>query len=228
MAIKLLAAATLPLAASFAPGAVPHRASMWLGRASVGPAGAAPNGSHRVATAAEATTTAAAAAESTEVYSQPELYDLAFSYRDFEDEVEFLFAAHAKHGSSGEPPASVLELAAGPARHCLIAAQEHGVRVTALDNSEEMVAYGSVLASSMASEAAAALRYVQADMASFALPDNVGTVDTAWLLLGSAGHLLTGRDFLGMLESVGKRWDVTARLLALAGARSASMAPTLS
>ena len=147
---------------------------------------------------------------------------------NFEDEVEFLFAAHAKHGSSGEPPASVLELAAGPARHCLIAAQEHGVRVTALDNSEEMVAYGSVLASSMASEAAAALRYVQADMASFALPDNVGTVDTAWLLLGSAGHLLTGRDFLGMLESVGKRWDVLTRLLALAGARSASMAPAFS
>ena len=140
-----------------------------------------------------------------EVYSQPELYDLAFSYRDFEDEVDFLFAAHAKHGSSGAPPASVLELAAGPARHCLIAAQEHGVRVAALDNSQEMVAYGSALASEMASEAAAALRYVQADMASFALPDDVDTVDTAWLLLGSAGHLLTGRDFLGMLESVGKR-----------------------
>ena len=130
---------------------------------------------------------------------------MAFSYRDFEGEVDFLLAAHAKHGSSGLAPTSVLELAAGPARHCLIAAQEHGVQVTALDNSEEMVAYGSALANNMVSEAASALRYIHADMASFSLPADAGPVDSAWLLLGSAGHLLTGDAFLSMLKSTGKR-----------------------
>eukprot|EP00613_Pedinella_sp_CCMP2098_P081094 CAMPEP_0171963930 /NCGR_PEP_ID=MMETSP0993-20121228/178653_1 /TAXON_ID=483369 /ORGANISM="non described non described, Strain CCMP2098" /LENGTH=74 /DNA_ID=CAMNT_0012612655 /DNA_START=39 /DNA_END=260 /DNA_ORIENTATION=+ len=34
-----------------------------------------------------------------QVYSQPELYDLAFSYRNFDGEVAFLKAAHAKHNA---------------------------------------------------------------------------------------------------------------------------------
>ena len=35
------------------------------------------------------------------VYGEPELYDLAFSYRDFDAEVDFLLAAHARHGATG-------------------------------------------------------------------------------------------------------------------------------
>ena len=35
------------------------------------------------------------------IYSAPELYDLAFSYRDFEAEVAFLLEAHARHSGKG-------------------------------------------------------------------------------------------------------------------------------
>ncbi|KAH8059994.1 hypothetical protein JL722_4948 [Aureococcus anophagefferens] len=61
------------------------------------------------------------AARAASVYESPELYDAAFGFRDFASEVDFLLGAHERHGSTG-PAASVLELAAGPARHAVEAA----------------------------------------------------------------------------------------------------------
>ena len=169
------------------------------------------------------------------IYSAPELYDLAFSYRDFEAEVAFLLEAHARHSGKGARTATaggggrggggssggssgggaskmrVLELAAGPARHCLLSATKHGTAATALDCSAEMVAYGKGLAAAAASATAHGsgggsdsplLRYVQGDMRRFSLPEEGdAAVDSVWCLLGSAGHLLTNGDWVGMLSS---------------------------
>ena len=35
------------------------------------------------------------------IYDAPTLYDAAFGFRDFEDEVDFLCAAHERHGRTG-------------------------------------------------------------------------------------------------------------------------------
>ena len=41
------------------------------------------------------------------IYDAPTLYDAAFGFRDFEDEVDFLCAAHEKHGNTARPPAGM-------------------------------------------------------------------------------------------------------------------------
>ena len=66
------------------------------------------------------------------IYDAPTLYDAAFGFRDFEDEVDFLCAAHEKHGNTGGAPSKILELAAGPARHAVEAASR-GMEVKAVD-----------------------------------------------------------------------------------------------
>ena len=76
----------------------------------------------------------------------PALYDLAFGYRNYEEEVDFLIGQYqALH--EGKSPARVLELAAGPARHSIHALQLSKVEAaTALDNSPEMVEYDQTIA----------------------------------------------------------------------------------
>ena len=66
------------------------------------------------AAAAGSAPAAAASPEATGVYSSPELYDIAFGFRDFEKEVAFLRAAYAAHASpAGAPLARWLELGCG-------------------------------------------------------------------------------------------------------------------
>ena len=83
------------------------------------------------------------------IYSLPALYDLAFGYRSYEDEVDFLLDAHKQHSTSSGPPTRVLELAAGPARHsltALILPDSSVESVTAVDLSPEMMQYATELA----------------------------------------------------------------------------------
>ena len=170
--------------------------------------------------------------EGSSIYSAPELYDLAFSYRDFGAEVKFLLQAHAKHAGPGAhtavsgpdlnfeyPPSisegganrrmRVLELAAGPARHCSIAARKYGVGATALDCNKDMLQYAATVSEQEAS--LNPLHYVHKDMRDFSSADlesaaeatgelSDGLVDSVWCLLGSAGHLLTNEDWLSMLK----------------------------
>jgi ubiquinone/menaquinone biosynthesis C-methylase UbiE len=98
------------------------------------------------------------------IYNFPELYDVAFSFRDFQEEVSFLTEVHKKHALfnlKDTYPQSVLELAAGPARHSIeyinqrylsssmnieaneqqYHSQQH-CHVVALDTNEAMVKYG--------------------------------------------------------------------------------------
>jgi SAM-dependent methyltransferase len=145
------------------------------------------------------------------VYDEPELYDLAFSYRDYAAEVAGLIDLHRRHQASiagsavgATPGLRILELAAGPSRHCLaaldapaLAGSLGAVSTVALDASPAMVAYGSRLAKGHGS----AFEYLKGDMAAFALPRHVEQVDTAWCLLGSLGHLLTTARLRGFLAS---------------------------
>ena len=83
------------------------------------------------------------------IYSLPALYDLAFGYRSYDDEVDFLLNVHEQYSSSKSPPKHILELAAGPARHLLTALSLEDSPVesaTAVDLSPEMKDYASQLA----------------------------------------------------------------------------------
>jgi SAM-dependent methyltransferase len=122
------------------------------------------------------------------IYDAPQLYDAAFGFRDFEDEVDFLCKAHEKHGNTGGAPSKILELAAGPARHAVEAASR-GVEAKAVDLSEAMVKCGSQIAK----EEDVALDYRVGDVRE---PLPFDKVCSAWLLLGSVGHLLTNDDAL--------------------------------
>ena len=126
------------------------------------------------------------------VYGAAALYDLAFGYRDFARECDFLRRVHDMF--RGQPPRSFLELAAGPARHALEMAAA-GVRAAALDLSPEMAAY----ATANADERGVTLPYLVADMTSFAHPD---TFDLVASMLCSATYLLTDEAFVAHLDRV--------------------------
>ncbi|MDO9355748.1 MAG: class I SAM-dependent methyltransferase, partial [Solirubrobacteraceae bacterium] len=72
------------------------------------------------------------------IYQHARCYDIAFAFRDIAVECDTLEAIALRH--LGRPVASVLELAAGPARHAREFARR-GVSATALDNSAAMCAY---------------------------------------------------------------------------------------
>jgi SAM-dependent methyltransferase len=147
------------------------------------------------------------------IYNCPELYDLAFGYRDFESEVEFLLKVHQlsqdeRVGPSSHSPLSVLELAAGPAQHAIEALANFGVsHATALDSSPSMARYAKRLLEEelerldendtsdggAKTDIESRFDYVVGDMREFSLSR---TYDTAWILLGSLQHLLTTDDVI--------------------------------
>ena len=138
------------------------------------------------------------------IYSLPALYDLAFGYRSYEDEVDFLLGAHEKHSNvGGSPPTRVLELAAGPARHCLTALslQDSPVEsVTAVDLSPEMEEYAKQLAKEeLSTEQRDSFHYICGDMRHSL--DAVEPFDSVWILLGSLQHLQTNDDVISCFQS---------------------------
>lgn len=143
------------------------------------------------------------------IYSLPALYDLAFGYRNYDEEVRFLLRAHGTHstGADGGEGAKVLELAAGPARHSLTALSRLNGKVssvTAVDMSKDMVAYGTENADmefGTDGPRREAFRYVLGDMRTFSAGADAATYDTAWILLGSMQHLLTNDDVVSTFAS---------------------------
>jgi ubiquinone/menaquinone biosynthesis C-methylase UbiE len=95
-----------------------------------------------------------------ELYRHARFYDVAFSYRDFAAEVDFLSAC-AKRFGLGEPK-SFLEVAAGPGAHALVAA-ERGMRSVALDLAPAMME----LCAAKAKAARVEVQTMVADMARF-------------------------------------------------------------
>jgi SAM-dependent methyltransferase len=150
------------------------------------------------------------------------LYDLAFGYRDFDEEVDFLRQCHAT--ATGNKPRRILEVAAGPARHALTALQHFGdeddndnendssrgvtTRVDCLDRSPDMAAYAQGLSRELlAVDEQESLTYHVADMRHFTIYDDDAddgpvTFETAWILLGSLQHLTTNADVRACLTSI--------------------------
>lgn len=126
------------------------------------------------------------------IYAAAALYDLAFSYRDFEAETQFVLEAYRRR--RGRSAKSLFELAAGPGRHALSAAAA-GLAVTALDLSPHMAGYTR----QKAEQAGVRLEYVVADMIDFEPP---GTFDLAVCMLCSASYLLTDTAVLSHLACV--------------------------
>lgn len=143
----------------------------------------------------------------------PPLYDLAFGYRNYDDEVAFLLDAHSRHAPQSPAPAPdaglrILELAAGPARHALAALSQHPPSVVdsavALDRSGAMVDYGQENADAELGGPGGRrddFSYEMGDMRR-AGDSTDATFDTAWLLLGSMQHLLTNADVVACFASV--------------------------
>jgi SAM-dependent methyltransferase len=141
--------------------------------------------------------------EEKRIYSMPALYDLAFGYRNYEDEVDFLIGQYqALH--EGKSPVRVLELAAGPARHSIHALQSSKVKAaTALDSAPEMVEYGQTIAAEeLDVDSLDNFAYVKEDMSSFTLSGE--PFDSAWILLGSLQHLTTNAQVIQCFESINK------------------------
>ena len=128
------------------------------------------------------------------IYDRAHCYDVAFGFRDIAAECDTLAALALRHAARA--PASVLELAAGPARHAREFARR-GLDATALDAVPAMLD----LASRHALREGVALTTQCADMADFAL---VQRFDLAVLLMDSASYLLDNAAVLQHLACVAR------------------------
>ncbi|MBI2569999.1 MAG: class I SAM-dependent methyltransferase [Candidatus Schekmanbacteria bacterium] len=128
------------------------------------------------------------------LYARPDIYDVAFGYRDVPAELSVHLAWAAAAGL--EQPGSVLELAAGPARHAVEAARR-GLRAAALDLSAEMCDF----ARARAAAAGVALAVYRADMIDFDLEQDAPFA-LALCLLDSAAHILSVADMVRHLRAV--------------------------
>ena len=126
------------------------------------------------------------------IYQHARCYDVAFGFRDIAAECDTLASLAARH--LGRPIASVLELAAGPARHAREFARR-GALATALDASPAMCAY----ALERAALEGVALQASCADMSDFGVDR---PVDLALLPMDSASYLLDNDTVLRHLACV--------------------------
>lgn len=101
-----------------------------------------------------------------ELYRHARVYDVAFSYRDFEAELDFLVASARRWGRA--PPTSFLDVAAGPGVHAIVAARR-GMRAVALDLSASMMA----LCARKAADAGLEVATMVEDMRSFTVAEPV-------------------------------------------------------
>ena len=139
-----------------------------------------------------------------EIYSMPALYDLAFGYRNFDEEIDFLVGQHqALH--DGKSPSRILELAAGPSRHCIYSLQSSKVSsITAIDTSLEMIDYAKTIAAEELDidTFESSFNYLQGDMSKFETKSE--SFDSAWILLGSLQHLTENTQVISCFESIHK------------------------
>ena len=127
------------------------------------------------------------------LYSQPEIYEQAFSYRDYPNECEFLSSVHERWGTNVNLE-RFLEVAAGPADHALELARR-GIVCSALDLAPTMVQHGR----KKAKNAGLALDYLHGDMVDFTSDRSFQLVAC---LLNSFSYLLSNADVLCHLDAV--------------------------
>ncbi|KAG2498731.1 hypothetical protein HYH03_003471 [Edaphochlamys debaryana] len=122
------------------------------------------------------------------IYARPELYDIAFSYRDFKSESKFLLDVQRQHGGGGKLN-SVLELGCGPARHLAGLARAGVPKLVGMDLSTDMLGHARSVVAKELGPRASAVELLQMDMAEFDLPQH-RDLDMVMCLLGTFCHLL--------------------------------------
>lgn len=130
--------------------------------------------------------------EKPDVYSLPELYDIAFGDRPIDAEADFV--RRVAQQSLGRPARSFLELACGPAAHARSLARS-GLIADGLDSSPDMIRY----ARACVSRELGTTRLIEADMTSFAADQ---PYDCCLLLLCGFSHLLTNERIIANLHAV--------------------------
>src|SRR5438067_8103866 len=130
-------------------------------------------------------------AEHHELYRRAKYYDVVFE-RDVSREVDFISAICERH--LGRTPATILDVACGPAYHAREFASR-GARAYALDIRPEMLD----LARQHAATAAVDVRTIAADMREFRLPERV---DAAFTLFDGIDCLLTNSELVAHLRTV--------------------------
>jgi SAM-dependent methyltransferase len=129
----------------------------------------------------------------TGIYDEPEFYAAACAYRDVASDVTALLRWWNAFGTGGARPATMLELAAGPAEHARAMAAR-GTDVTALDINPVMCAF----ARERAAEAGLRLTVVEGDMRDFRITAPA-RFDLAITMLNSLCHLMTLDDLVAHL-----------------------------
>lgn len=124
------------------------------------------------------------------LYNLPEIYEIAFSYRDIPRECDFLTSVYAS--LVGRVPHSVLELACGPGTH-VREFHRRGLSVAALDLSPAMVRHVVEQLGDISAEV------VSCDMAHFSLSRRV---DLACTMIDSLSYLTQNENLLSHLKSV--------------------------
>lgn len=122
----------------------------------------------------------------------PEVYELAFSYRDYGAEADFIEYLWQKNSNIDNQ--SILDIACGTGSH-LIQFCSRGYESTGFDKSSEVVAY----AKKKFEEQDLPIDIFQADMKRFELKKKFGL---AFNMLTSANLLLTDEDMISHLKSV--------------------------
>lgn len=129
------------------------------------------------------------------VYAEAELYEVAFSYRDYVHETDVAEAWY-RRASGRSRCGAALELAAGPGLHAIELARR-GVEAVALDLSPSMCA----LAEKRAAEAGVALGTSCANMIDFDLHRRF---DLALLMINSVAHIYSFPDLVKHLKTVAR------------------------
>jgi len=125
------------------------------------------------------------------IYNNPELYDLIFSYRNIEKECTFLIKLFKKF--SKIKVKSILDIASGPSPHGIYFVNK-GYRVGCLDKSAKMIAY---LKNKIPDKNK--VSFYKKDMKQFKLNKKF---DACICMLASFHHLLTNEDIISHLRSV--------------------------
>jgi len=125
-------------------------------------------------------------------YSLPEIYDIAFTFRDYSKAVDFLVEAATRTGLT--KVSSMVELGCGPGQYCREFSRR-GVISYGIDRSPEMVLYAWKLCEreKLASE------ILEADFRVFNLPQ---PVELAVCMMATFNLLLTNEDIIEHLGSV--------------------------
>lgn len=127
-------------------------------------------------------------------YSQAEAYDIAFDFRDLDQECDALDAICMKH--RGSKPQSFVDIGCGPGYHAIHYGLR-GLRSIGIDVNPSMIEFAQNKADRHGSSAT----FIQADMRDFTLPQ---PVDLAFCAIASIHYLLTNDDMIQHLRTVAR------------------------